>query len=978
MFRIQASLFLGMLLLLSAGAAAAAAAPCPPHGTTFPSGPFDFKIEPNKAVVRIVLSQLPETRLVGVVEQLTNDSPDNSKPSPIALVWDPLEAPRLGYDLTLDKGQWRLSFRSDPLYRTAEASTGRTDSQRVSLSYRAVTETAPDDLQEVCKKEFRPIPKATPASLDGWTAYPGYVRLQPANLMDYIQSTDKASSFASHKQDIIVAVYWRRIVSGVEAERLRRLQEAKAYRERYSQKRDNLGVRSSALNPFDPNQDKALGDYIGKLDKLIITLEQPLGDNLPIINTVSAAINRMGVSEGRSVAGRSLSDTVPQVVTDLFSIIAEIAFDRAKTKSFSILSERATRLVCTELTGANLRQQLAKMQKDDKKNDDKENDKQKGDAQKGDKSSEWWWVPNSSRPLLPETCETVRGLRIQELATAGKVIYAALLSDITAMPLLVLQQSYQLAHTESLERILKDASDSLTQEALKPAPADRVQRLNELKTKINGIKNSLPALREPSTSVEEKLKGLVKTANDVEAVLNAVKVVRKDGKDATLLESLDGPLNRFILRSREGGAMVLLTAPLLRTLAVTVQRYASGGGALDERDLQLAFLAFAKDFAKLSDALLPLVPDKSLVCPVRLALAVVSECQSRGGCDAGAISSYLQAPEQFLSDEQCSKQDPKLWPAISVFISRAIEVVRPTRSITSAAQLHNITELVLDVAEFALSKQQDAAFPFDAGSLASIRSIFIGAVDQEAQKVLIGFSRLLTAGLEKAVSDASDLEFAKALHKFSALSGAVASYAQNYPSSNEQLDEKQAKALREARKKSIESMMEITTDRTARGGAFIVSLGINPGFVLLGGQLGPGATGQNKLFYTQLTLPTGIALQWLPPRKHLGSCVGGHLQFSIFDLAQFVSFDGNNNLSMNNLRWADFVMAGLQGGLSIGCSPTTQFFVGADVRYSPTLSFAPKLADGASPAAIAEQDQQRGVFRAGLTIGYYVPFFDFN
>jgi hypothetical protein len=81
---------------------------------------------------------------------------------------------------------------------------------------------------------------------------------------------------------------------------------------------------------------------------------------------------------------------------------------------------------------------------------------------------------------------------------------------------------------------------------------------------------------------------------------------------------------------------------------------------------------------------------------------------------------------------------------------------------------------------------------------------------------------------------------------------------------------------------------------------------------------------------------------------------------------------------MNNLRWSDFVMAGVQGGLLLGNSPNALFFLGADLRYSPTLSFQPKLSSDATPDAMAEQDRRRGVFRAALTAGYYVPFFDFN
>jgi hypothetical protein len=124
---------------------------CPPSGTTFPAGPSVILVEEKDSVLRIELSQLPETRLVGVL-----DNRELGKQIP--LVWDPLESPRLGYNVTVQPGTWHLSFRSDPLYRTTETTgltinTGTTtkgasttDSQRVSLSYRAVREDLPASL----------------------------------------------------------------------------------------------------------------------------------------------------------------------------------------------------------------------------------------------------------------------------------------------------------------------------------------------------------------------------------------------------------------------------------------------------------------------------------------------------------------------------------------------------------------------------------------------------------------------------------------------------------------------------------------------------------------------------------------------------------------------------------------------------------------------------------------------------------------
>ncbi|MFO0882594.1 MAG: hypothetical protein U0894_00120 [Pirellulales bacterium] len=415
------------------------------------------------------------------------------------------------------------------------------------------------------------------------------------------------------------------------------------------------------------------------------------------------------------------------------------------------------------------------------------------------------------------------------------------------------------------------------------------------------------------------------------------------------------------------------------------------------------FLSFAKEFVRQSDHLLSLpgpqsvtvnngqldIDEQSLrdvVCPVRFALAVVSACQHRGGCDAAVVASYLQKPDRFLDDNnRCSPDQQQKWPEMAQFVSRALEVVKPTKATPPAVQLRNVSNLIFDVAERLLAQRKTRAFPLDKASLQAMRSIITGALGQDAQAVLIGFSGLIGRGLDVALHqrrDASltdddtvtDTMFGKALQKFSALAAAVASYAQNYSSGDDKLDEKQAKAQRDARKKAIESMMDVTTNRSAREGDMIVSLGINPGLSLIGYQTGPGTSGQSPFYYPQLSLPMGIALQGLPSAKlnrHLRR-LGWHVQASFVDLAQFVSYDGSANLSMNNLRWSDFVMIGLQGGFLLGSNPNMQFVVGIDTRYAPTQSFLPKPADDSTTEPL------RGVFRVGVFASYYVPFFDFN
>lgn len=891
------------------------AAQAPKDNTTYPrDDPYRITVC-STSQIQISLSMLPEVRIIGVL--------DNARlGKQIPLVWDPQETPRLSYRVTVEQGDWLLSFRSEPLYRTGE--TTRLDSEdRISLTYRPVEEKSPGNTQQDSGKAYDEKCKQ-PQSGDPSKGESILIRLQPFNLFDYTTRAPVTTNWYNRKQDIIVHVYTI----------------------------ENIGIKEWAHRKYpgligDSASEAALNRAFGR--DFFEEQHSP-----PDQRSVSKSIERMGASEWRAATGRSLSDPVPQVVLDLFGILAEIAFDRAKAKSFSLLSEQAIKLACTDLKGSVLREGL---------------------DQAAIPESRLWWLPSPESLLLPQTCETLRGLRIQELATAGKSIYGAVVRDITAFPLSILPKltaklSSDILDLKGMVEMARVKLNSGTPVCSEPAA------LPAAKDDIKALADHLAALASPDESLAERVRAAAGIPPALDHLRSNACIVDTVPEHKPLRAVLTNQL--LSLKAELGDVpSLLLVPPLMHALAVVVKGVVESNGQLGERDVQVAFLTFAKEFAQQTDSLLPIkTAPKAVICPVRLALAVISECQSRGGCDALAISEYLRSPEVFLDDEQCPIKEQRSWPEISQFISRALEVVRPNRATPPAAQLRSVTNLIFDIAEFVLAKQQNRRFPLDASSLKAMRNILTGALDQEAQDVLVGFSQLIGNGFAHAAPLQQETKGPQTLRKLSALAAAVASYAKNYASGDEHLDEKQAKAQREARKKAIESMMDLTTQRSERANEFIVSLGINPGFHLLGAQAGPGATGKSNAFYTQLTLPTGVALQWLAPR--LGKHLGFHMQFSVLDLAQFVSFDGQANRSMTNLTWSDFVTVGLQLGFLIGKSPNAQFFLGTDFRYAPSLSFQDALADDANAMKRAEYDRNRGVFRGGVSIGYYVPFFDFN
>lgn len=96
-----------------------------------------------------------------------------------------------------------------------------------------------------------------------------------------------------------------------------------------------------------------------------------------------------------------LRSSTSAVAVDVMQILAEIALERAKSKALSLLSEKLASWVCEDLTiPAELAKELTSADE----------------------------PPNP--PLLPQTCQTLRNLRIQELASSGKTLLSAISHDI--------------------------------------------------------------------------------------------------------------------------------------------------------------------------------------------------------------------------------------------------------------------------------------------------------------------------------------------------------------------------------------------------------------------------------------------------------------------------------------------------------------------------------------------------------------------
>jgi len=246
-----------------------------------------------------------------------------------------------------------------------------------------------------------------------------------------------------------------------------------------------------------------------------------------------------------------------------------------------------------------------------------------------------------------------------------------------------------------------------------------------------------------------------------------------------------------------------------------------------------------------------------------------------------------------------------------------------------------------------------------------LRSILLAAIDRDIARALVAAGHVLTLMLPEKCSGCE--EDTQAIAKVTVLLGALTSYASTYVNVKDG-EAPSTEELRARRTVALEAAIDAFTSRKGAHNSWIASLGLPVGFSA-GGQslraLDPGSGEYGfltpEVMPPQLSLPLGFAVQRVPGPKR----VGFHAMATALDLAQFVAYDANAELS--KVTWNSFMSPGAQLGVLVG-SPTNSFVIAGEVRYAPSLF---KVGDGAMPG-----DQPGGALRFGLFLAYYVPLFD--
>ncbi len=234
----------------------------------------------------------------------------------------------------------------------------------------------------------------------------------------------------------------------------------------------------------------------------------------------------------------------------------------------------------------------------------------------------------------------------------------------------------------------------------------------------------------------------------------------------------------------------------------------------------------------------------------------------------------------------------------------------------------------------------------DARNVDILRTIVLGALDGDSNAIVAAVIRYAKAELKEKGQLPRGLRIV----------GALLDYASTYMPEKGAYDKGEgaaevAKAAHEKRKKILESLTEEMTDRTDRGGDWIVSAGGS-----LRGVFGWRArTGHDDPKWMPLQLTLGFAYDLVADDDGPGF----HLEGGVLDLGQYVSFEEDDNVREPD--FADALAPSVTIALTLGRSlPFQMGFTGA---YAPHFEY---------------EDGKRGSWSLGFTTGIYVPLFDID
>jgi hypothetical protein len=335
-------------------------------------------------------------------------------------------------------------------------------------------------------------------------------------------------------------------------------------------------------------------------------------------------------------------------------------------------------------------------------------------------------------------------------------------------------------------------------------------------------------------------------------------------------------------------------------------------------------------------------------CQARLAVAVLKRCQ-HDSCSAQELAEMIGDPASYFTPDtklpfaMCWRSDAKTYRMpdgeiadVARLVSDGLKLVAPVVDGKGRDRARALVRLLADVIKRWRPDERVR------GYIDSFAEITDALIDQDYGTALNAF--LTLAGKVQPGKVPAPVR------KVVQLLGAVSSYRAVYS------DTKDAdpKAAREARKQALEGLIDQATDRHGRDGEMIVSIGSNVG---LSATWTDGVRDTWGAVEPSLRVPLGVTIDI----KQTGP-IALHVGVLLADLGQFVHHDDQDTLKP--VHWDDFVSPGLELGVAL------PGLLDRKLNLSVHAAFAPSLPQ--------DMNGKAGVWRYGISIGYYVPFFDFN
>ncbi|HMG20771.1 MAG TPA: hypothetical protein VK607_05620, partial [Kofleriaceae bacterium] len=339
-------------------------------------------------------------------------------------------------------------------------------------------------------------------------------------------------------------------------------------------------------------------------------------------------------------------------------------------------------------------------------------------------------------------------------------------------------------------------------------------------------------------------------------------------------------------------------------------------------------------------------------CAARLVVGIAKWCSLRESCAAGEIAAILKnpvsvfAPSSKLPWAVCWKSptEYRLPPQIDRYIDHGTRLVAFLTPPAKGDQRQRVIAMIRWMFDVVATIAGD-----ENRQVSRIHDVIKSIIDKD-------YVNALTGSLSVA-AQIGNYDMPVPAIRALQLVGAVASYARTYDETKG-LD---AAAARDARRHALEALIDAATERRARARNAVWSLGSNVGMSLTyTTKVDRLVEADDATHEIAVRVPLGLAVQYLPSdleRPGWTSWVrycGVHAGVQLADLGQFA------RETANQVTWASFVSPGVELGFLVGEPHRT-------VSVTAHVSYAPAIADGTPP-----------VWRYGISIGYYVPFFDLN